>query len=123
MAITSPKRIGRTRIKLAAMLEKAVPGVTVDPANLQSQNPYYSSRYFDCCSWTGYGTRNEHWDTYFYSWDTMGDLVKYGFECERERHAFQCHAMSEKPVKFSKEALFWREEIADRITVVEPENG
>ena len=78
MAITNPHRVGRTRIKLALLLEKALPGVTVAPKDLDSNNPYYGSEKMDCCTWMGRGTRNYPNDTYFYSWNKMGECVKHG---------------------------------------------
>jgi len=78
MAITNPNRVGRTRIKLALLLEKEFVGMTVLPQDLESQNPYYGSEKMDCCTWMGWGTRNTYRDTYFYSWSTMGECVKHG---------------------------------------------
>ena len=85
MAITNPNRVGRTRIKLALLLEKEVEGVTVLPQDLESQNPYYASQQMDCCTWMGYGTRNTYHDVYFYSWNTMGNCVKHGISFTQDR--------------------------------------
>lgn len=109
VAITNNKRIGKIRIRLAEMLEEKLPGIIVDPADLESQNPYYSSQQFDCCTWTGYGTREKHWDTYFFSWDTMGDLVKYDFEMGTEYldlpNHYECFSLRRPDQKSNRAAL------------------
>jgi hypothetical protein len=58
LATTRSNRIGRTRIKLAERLAEALTKdvgrpVTVDPADLHSQIPWYARPQIDCCSWEG----------------------------------------------------------------------
>lgn len=58
MAITKRSNVGRVRrilarkIEAALVLKYGVPA-EVDPADLDSQNPFYSHN--DCCSWCGWG--------------------------------------------------------------------
>ena len=87
MAITFRSRVGKTRIKLASLLEKILPGVKFDPADLESQNPYYCSEKEDCCTWMGSGTRVIQGDTYVYSWNRMKDCVRHGISVERDSDA------------------------------------
>lgn len=86
MAITNSRKIGRTRIKLAEILEREMEEklgmrVTVDPSDLMSQNPYWSSPQGGCCSWYGYGQwimKDFTSDIHFCSWTPMGQCVKHG---------------------------------------------
>lgn len=77
MATTRPNKIGATRKKLARMLEESMPGLKVDPAELNSQIPVYASPEWDCCSWYGRGLFNGI-PFELASWRTMTDCVKNG---------------------------------------------
>lgn len=88
MAITNRWKVGRTRRKLAQLLEQAL-GITVCPEDIESNHPYYASVQFGGCTWTGYGTLKRDRDTYFYSWTTMTECVRYGIETEPDADMYQ----------------------------------
>jgi hypothetical protein len=74
--------IGRTRVKLADALCKAMPGLLILPEDLQQNHPSYSRQTFDCCTWDAWGTMKlpsgNTVKVHFYSWSSMGDIVKKG---------------------------------------------
>jgi hypothetical protein len=71
------RKVGRTRQKLAAMIEEALPGITLYPEDLQPQNPAFSRPEVDACTWDAWGERNGQ-KVHFYSWCSMGRIVKAG---------------------------------------------
>lgn len=100
MVTTSPRRIGRTRKKLARMIQQAVPGSEVFPEDLDSQIPVYASAYFDGCSWSGMilveGIRRT-----ITSWDTMTKCVRNDFTLSvggvNAYADYECHARTCRP--------------------------
>lgn len=79
MAITFANKIGLTRRKLAERLNAKFPEYHFEPENLQSQNPYYASAHFDCCSWYAYGTKKgSSLNLQVHSWNKMSDFIKKG---------------------------------------------
>lgn len=95
MAIPNDRRIGRVRRKLAEMIAAEFPelDLDVDPRDLTSQIPIYASDQWDCCSWdadisTYDGSRSFH----FYSWDTMTELVRLGFDYTKDGHEIELSA-------------------------------
>lgn len=71
--------VGETRIRMAKLLEKTVPGLVVEPHELWSQIPEYSTAQWDCCSWGGDGSLNRS-PVYIASWNTMRDCLRYGID-------------------------------------------
>lgn len=76
------QKIGKTRIKLAALLNNLFPFLDVKPEDLISQTPFYSRPEMDACTWyanVNYkptkGTRYS-----IACWDTMKDCVQHGIE-------------------------------------------
>lgn len=95
MAIPHDRRVGKTRRKLAEMITIQFPelDLDVDPRDLISQIPIYASSQWDCCSWdanipTVDGSRSFH----FYSWDRMGELVKFGFDYTKDNFEIELAA-------------------------------
>lgn len=100
MAIRNDRRIGRTRFKLAQMLAERFPELRssyrqremngdpvrlcVDPFLLTPQIPIYTSAQFDCCSWDANLPLQSHGSYHVYSWSTMGDLVRHGFDYTKD---------------------------------------
>jgi hypothetical protein len=80
MAITHSGNIGQTRIRMAKMLEKSIPGLCVEPRDLWSQIPVYATAQWDCCSWGGGGILDGR-QVNIASWDTMTECLKYGIGC------------------------------------------
>jgi hypothetical protein len=81
MAITHSGNVGRTRIRMAKLLERMVPGLTVYPHELWSQIPAYATAQWDCCSWGGEGYLNPWGRVDIASWDTMTKCLKNGIAC------------------------------------------
>lgn len=86
---STQRRIGATRTKLAVLLSEALTnevGVPVEvyPEDLWIQNPFYASKYMDCCRWGASFERrivnkqghtiNARFD--LSSWTTMTRLVR-----------------------------------------------
>lgn len=91
MAITHSTNVGRTRRRLAKLLRETIPGLEIDPEDLNSNLPVYARAEFDCASWGGYG-RIGKVQVHVYSWDTMGDCLKKGidyFKPARTSHEFE----------------------------------
>lgn len=88
MATTKDNKVGRTRIKLAAMLSAALSDhyrypITVEPEDLQSQIPFYAHN--DCVSWTAtvaariptaFPGETVGVAIHLCSWTTMGQIVR-----------------------------------------------
>ncbi len=92
------KPVGKTREKLAEMIKAAMPEVTLYAEDLLPQNPYYSSRHMDCCSWTLMAKVGKN-AVNFHSWQAMGQLVK-GKEIEIVKHDpwdFEVRGIEKKP--------------------------
>jgi hypothetical protein len=100
MAIRNDSRIGRTRLKLARMLTERFPELAatygddgfkqiIDPFLLQSQIPIYASPQFDCCKWDANLPLKAHGFYHVYSWSTMGDLVRHGFDFTKEGYEIE----------------------------------
>ncbi len=77
MATTKNNQIGRIRTKLATLLKSTIPGLEIDPIDINSQVPMYASAIFDCCSWYAVGKRNGM-DVNISSWNTMTECVRRG---------------------------------------------
>lgn len=77
-AFQSNRRVGKIRTKLAEMIEKYLPGITVYPEDLMQQNPQFSRPEVDACTWDAWGTNAAGHKIHFYSWSTMGRIVKAG---------------------------------------------
>src|SRR5207249_3100243 len=98
MAVPHDGRIGRTRLRLASMITAEFPelhapyatpqGYIVDPSALRSQTPIYASPKFDCCSWDADFAGTSGY-VHMYSWDTMSELVRRGFDYTREGHEIE----------------------------------
>lgn len=77
--------IGRTRERLARMLEELFPGYEFPPERLGVQNPVFI-RYYGCARWWGWGFKRQGAEVkgpkFFQvtSWDRMRDCVRYGIE-------------------------------------------
>lgn len=92
MAIVNDSRIGRTRRKLAQMIAEKFPELktpyllgdsqtwVVDPFSLRPQIPVYASAQWDCCKWDANLPLRGYGSYHIYSFDTMGELVKCGFD-------------------------------------------
>lgn len=79
MATTKSNKVGKIRIKLALLLEDAIPTVQFEPWDLRSQIPVYASALWDCCSWSGDGKDDKTGLTvHVASWDTMTECVRDG---------------------------------------------
>lgn len=100
MAIRNDPRIGRTRLKLARMLTERFPELAatygddrfkqiVDPFLLQPQIPIYASPQFDCCKWDANLPLKARGSYHVYSWSTMGDLVRRGFDFTKEGYEIE----------------------------------
>jgi hypothetical protein len=90
MAIRNDSRIGRTRLKLARMLTERFPELEiVDPFLLQPQIPIYASAQFDCCKWDANLPLKARGSYHVYSWSTMGDLVRHGFDFTKEGYEIE----------------------------------
>ncbi len=79
--IRRAERIGRVRDRLSEML--AEHDILIAPDDLRT-NRYYQTKYFDGCSWTGDGRRADGSSVHVWSWDTMTELVRYGFELDND---------------------------------------
>ena len=100
MAITRRDRVGRTRERLAELLNVAIPDAEFYPEDLRSNNPYYSSRYFDGCSWDGDGRRlTDGLGIHVSSWSTMRECVRYGLDVGMEDGPFSWAVESLPPPK------------------------
>lgn len=85
MAITRPDRVGRVREKLADLLNDYFKNHTFSGCDLDSNNPYYSSIYFDGCSWDGTSSgRDERLHMHVFSWSTMSECIKNGISVTME---------------------------------------
>jgi hypothetical protein len=108
MAIRNDRRIGRTRFKLAVMLAKQFPELdsryrqlsmsgqvkrAVNPFLLTPQYPIYASPQFDCCSWDADLPLKSGGSYHVYSWSTMGDLARHGFDFTKDGYEIE---LSEK---------------------------
>jgi hypothetical protein len=105
VATTRNNKVGRTRKKLAAMLEEALREqgfqVVIDPAELTSNFPYWASPQGGGVSWSGRGLHQapknlKGLTVDFCSWDTMGKCIKQGFvmgagECGSPPFAWEVH--------------------------------
>lgn len=91
MAIPNDRRIGRTRRKLAAMLEATFPGLKIDPFDLTPQIPVYASNNWGCCSWDANVPMEGSGTWHIFSWDRMGALVKHGFDYSKEGREIELH--------------------------------
>lgn len=60
-----------------------MPGLKVDPADLNSQTPVYASPKWDCCSWYGTGYLDDL-PFSLASWRTMSDCLKRGIEINKD---------------------------------------
>ena len=80
MATTKQNRIGKTRKRLAALIEEAIPGISLQPEEINSQIPIYASQKWDCCSWYAFGDLNGL-TVAISSWDTMSNCVSRGITC------------------------------------------
>ena len=79
MATTKKNKVGYIRKRLAKILEEALPGLHVDPAELYSQIPIYASPLWDCCSWYGWGYKNGLLIS-LACWQPMGECIKNGIQ-------------------------------------------
>lgn len=101
MAIPNDRCVGRTRRKLAAMIAKEFPELkttyllgdnqtwVVDPFALTPQIPIYASPIYDCCSWDADFPLRGGGFYHVYSWDTMGELVKRGFDYKKDGYEIE----------------------------------
>jgi hypothetical protein len=81
MATTKDNRVGRTRERLARLLNEAIPTAMFAPEGLNSKTPIYATPQWDCCSWYGDGTdRATGINVHVASWSTMRECVRYGIE-------------------------------------------
>lgn len=77
------RRYGKTRTKLAFMIEtmlrekENMPLVSVEPEDLWMQQGDYRKKTWDLAAW-GVDVRSSGRFLKLYSWDTMGDCVRYG---------------------------------------------
>ena len=113
MAIRSDRRIGRIRFKLAQMLAEQFPELKssyrqrtmngessklcVDPFLLSPQYPIYASPMFDCCKWDADLPLKQHGSYHVYSWSTMGDLVRHGFDYTKDGFEIELSEKSTQP--------------------------
>lgn len=65
------------------MLAAAIPGLEVYPEDLIPQNPQYSRKESDCCSWTATCKLNGY-QALMHSWQPMGFIVKRGVGFSQE---------------------------------------
>jgi hypothetical protein len=85
MATTRRNRVGRIRERLAALILEALgTGYDLDPADLNSNIPWYARPQFDGCSWSGRGLQPNGLAFHVYSWDRMRDCVQNGFGMSQE---------------------------------------
>lgn len=70
------RKVGKIREKLAEMIEAAVPGVALYPEDLQQQNPAFSRPEVDACTWDAWGENKQGQPVHFYSWSSMGSIVR-----------------------------------------------
>ena len=96
VAITKPNKVGKIRIKLASLLEETIEGSSFDPAELNSNNPYYGSKYFDGCCWSGRGRDKSGMMIHVSSWCTMTRCVKNGIEYCQEHTCHWSYDISSK---------------------------
>ena len=80
MATTKPDKVGRTRTKMAELLNKTFPEWHFEPEDLNSNDPYHGSHRFDGCSWSGWGylKSNRNMNAHICSWNTMTEILKHG---------------------------------------------
>lgn len=67
----------------------------VDPFLLTPQYPIYASPQFDCCSWDADLPLKTGGSYHVYSWSTMGDLVRYGFDYTKDGYEIELSEKSE----------------------------
>lgn len=72
------REVGKTRIKLAKLIEKLT-GCLVEPHRILRTNPYHR-KWEDCCAWDCWATRPgaQPQMVHIYSWDTMTECVQRG---------------------------------------------
>lgn len=92
---TVKREAGRTRQRLARVLREF--GFQAEAEDLKS-NRYYQRATFDGCNWDG-SCKNPDSDNlpfHFFSWDTMGKLLKHGFvmTAEDTPRNYQLHIRS-----------------------------
>lgn len=66
----SNRPVGRVRIKLAEFIANALPGVLVEPHDLQQNNPQFSRAEVDGCNWDAWGSKDGQ-KVHFHSWCSM----------------------------------------------------
>lgn len=56
------------------------------PEHCHANAPVFARRHYDCCSWTAWGTlkSNPKIRVHVCSWDTMGAIVRNGFDWSSE---------------------------------------
>ncbi len=86
------KRPGRTRVKLAALLEAQ--GFRVDPLDLRpAQGAWRTDKRLDTNPWEGIGTAHNHptfpegWQIIFSGESTMTRCVRYGLQVTEDTRA------------------------------------
>jgi hypothetical protein len=90
MATTNRLAIGRTRTKLARLLNEALAETLAihqqefRPGDLHSQIPVYATPQWDCCSWYGDSDGQGPIRIHVSCWATMGECVKCGIDASAD---------------------------------------
>jgi hypothetical protein len=82
--ICQDMKVGKTRTKLAQLIEEKLPGVTVDPSKLYVNRG--ANVYNDGVSWDGWGKLDGWRNIHLHSWERMTDLVKGGISLTGSEH-------------------------------------
>jgi len=81
MATTFSNKVGRTRKRLAKLLNEYFPDYEFRPEDLNSQIPVYASAIWGYCSWTGLGrSKKGNLSVHIASWDTMTEICRWGID-------------------------------------------
>ena len=102
MATTFSNKVGRTRIRLAKLLNEYFPDYHFDPEDLNSQIPIYASALWGCCSWMGLGrSKKGKLSIGVNSWDTMTEVCRLGIDASdrdgRDGMDIEIHAKRPQP--------------------------
>lgn len=94
MATTHQGNVGKTRIKLAKILNAYFPEYEFKPEELHSQIPIYASPQFAWCSWFGIGTvkANPELRVHVSSYNTMLEVCQRGIEATRKGQQYEIFA-------------------------------
>lgn len=94
------KHPGRVKWKLSEVLCKTT-GALFSPYDLENSHPMHI-RYNGCCVWDAWGARPASETSgatkiHVYSWDTMTDCARYGFDMLPHRDVNDYELVAKKP--------------------------